>query len=478
MYAFGLAMGVILAQSLGFDSNDLVKRLGSPSYAEREAALNSLERLGGEALPALQAAEGNNDPEVRERAALLRAKIEAKVLTRPTLVTLELKDRPLDEILAAISKRGLNRLDWLSTSREVRLRSLTLREPEPVPFWTAIDRFCESAALHYVPATRSKSVAIKEPQFRLFLSPGVESHYRSDDGPLRMELTSVYERRNIHLTPYSREELNGDSGVDPPPFYGENHAGVAIGLRLLVEPRLLIQRYGDAIITEAVDDRGQSLLREGEPQIHSWGISSHIPAQACISELVMRLQSPARPVRMIKRLRFKMPVEVVARGPKPLTLRLAGDEAKTARVGYTTVQVENPRQKDSLRVRHLELTLTSEERVPRFLALGTGLDVGRDPSETRPVRPEITANVLQIFDAEGRLFSGGNSPNIINERDGSLRVELRLEGRVPESFDEQAGPGIIRFGPGFMSAPAVLRYYEYKRAVVLAEFEFHDVAMP
>jgi hypothetical protein len=71
-----LALALLLGQASGgepplpkaTDIERLVKRLGSDSFEEREAASKALERVGEPALPALRQAIGSEDAEVRRRA--------------------------------------------------------------------------------------------------------------------------------------------------------------------------------------------------------------------------------------------------------------------------------------------------------------------------------------------------------------------------------------------------------------------------
>jgi hypothetical protein len=73
----------------------LIRRLGSDSYAEREAAARALEGLGAAALPALRTAARGPDPEVRARAGRLVEAIEGAGVIRAR-----------DEAVAAVGALG------------------------------------------------------------------------------------------------------------------------------------------------------------------------------------------------------------------------------------------------------------------------------------------------------------------------------------------------------------------------------------
>src|SRR4051812_11580173 len=97
-----LAFAVLTAQVPASDPSALVAQLGSARYARREAAASALEKLGRQALPALRSARDVKDPEIRSRASALITRIEGGLLTKPTLVTLDYRDRPLGEVIRSI----------------------------------------------------------------------------------------------------------------------------------------------------------------------------------------------------------------------------------------------------------------------------------------------------------------------------------------------------------------------------------------
>src|SRR4051812_47892529 len=91
------------APGLGPDA--LIARLGSPRYADREAATAALRRLGPAALPALRSARSARDAEVRARAAALLERVESELMVRPTLVRLDYRDRPLAEVVKDLGRQ-------------------------------------------------------------------------------------------------------------------------------------------------------------------------------------------------------------------------------------------------------------------------------------------------------------------------------------------------------------------------------------
>src|SRR4051794_41727940 len=92
------------------DAEQLVKRLASPRFAEREAAFKALEALGPAALPALRGALADNDPEVRRRVGDLVARFErdadSAAAFLPTKVRLKADGVPLGDVVRDLVKQS------------------------------------------------------------------------------------------------------------------------------------------------------------------------------------------------------------------------------------------------------------------------------------------------------------------------------------------------------------------------------------
>ena len=107
----GLVLGLIALQAVDDRGPAaLVTRLGAPKYVDRETAGEELVKLGRAAVPALLKACQSSDPEVRLRAEIVIARIEAGELLAATRIRLDLRDRPLTEAAAEIAKASGTRL--------------------------------------------------------------------------------------------------------------------------------------------------------------------------------------------------------------------------------------------------------------------------------------------------------------------------------------------------------------------------------
>jgi hypothetical protein len=463
-------IALTVGQVPAVDASELVKRLGSDRFGEREAAAAALETLGADALPAIRAATDSNDLELRTRAESLRAKIESNELTRSSLIRLDVTDRPLDAIVADSESRWPSRLAWHpDTPEPARRRTVTVREPAPLPFWAAIDRLCRAGGLQYIPGSPD-GPGSTIPQFRLFLAPGTAYCPRSDTGPLRFELTSIRHFRQINLIPNPSSAGGLGTRGSPPPPFGHRREDFHVELRVLAEPRMLISRLGEAHVAVAIDDLGHSLLPGGKPGTQNCALGT-IPAQACIM-FGLSMRHPERAGKLIKRLRMSIEVEVVARKPDRLVIPLAKARGKTFRIGKTSIQViglgTDPSGHPSV-----ELKIAMDEETARRLTQALHLELPNTWGE--PVRPEVTGNVIQVFDQHGRQFPWTGAC----QADGpSVSASLSLCPEGGPTIPEPTSRGAVPLEAKETAIPTELHYFDLARAIVRAPIEFSDIPMP
>ncbi len=156
----GLALGVavgnppaptpVAATVPGPTVSELITRLGSEDFRERETAVVDLQKAGAGAIPALRDATNSSDPEVRRRASGILFKLQrasdSTGLLAPKKVSLTYRNMPLGSAINDLKTRtGLN--ITLDTTRIADpLRKLTCVTGE-VPLWDALEQFCTAAGL-------------------------------------------------------------------------------------------------------------------------------------------------------------------------------------------------------------------------------------------------------------------------------------------------------------------------------------------
>lgn len=250
--------------------------------------------------------------------------------------------------------------------------------------------------------------------------------------------------------------------------------GWRLRLRLLAEPRLLIDRHGQIEVHEALDDRGQSLLPPGDGPRLGYSGSDFIPAQAAISlGLGMPLVRPEKPGTKIAKLRLTIPLAVLSRRPEPLVVPLSGAIGQTFQrdqMVVTWLGASKDRQGHTL----ISFRIRDEVYVPMSMN-GAGSEVWR------PARPEVTPSFLQVFDEQGRQFPwvGGAEEGNDDERvspEALAKLTLWPEGgvAVPEGADRPIVPPDARQ----TAAPTTLHVFEASRAVIRATFTLRDIPLP
>jgi hypothetical protein len=149
----GLVIGVAAAADPPAPApsvSELISRLGSGDFREREAATAALHKAGPGAIPALREAARSDDPEVRGRAAgvlfRLQRTAESEALLAPKKLKLEYRNAPLGVAVNDLAARtGLNLT--LDPSRIADpLRTVTCATGA-LPVWEAVERFCAAAGL-------------------------------------------------------------------------------------------------------------------------------------------------------------------------------------------------------------------------------------------------------------------------------------------------------------------------------------------
>ena len=277
MAACLLTIGALLVAADEPDPAGWVRRLGSDRFAERVEATRALERLGKAALPALRAAKDSRDPKVRVRVAALLETLDRGAdvnrLTRPTLIKLDFRDRPLSEVIDALNARydlGLTfqfgplpprgmRMSFVSPTQkakeaEIRSRRVTLEADRALPFWEAVDRLCEAGHLEHDLHPQGR-FGLSKGRFLLYAGVGGTS-VSSDSGPFRVKVVGLHSTFEQN---FAEAAIPGGGRPGPPARHG---GGGNLPLRMTVipEPGLVIRQVGPPTFVEAVDDRDRSLL--------------------------------------------------------------------------------------------------------------------------------------------------------------------------------------------------------------------------
>src|SRR5262245_27024112 len=240
----GLVVLTLLSWTATPDVAALIARLSSPAEAERDEAAGALEELGRPALPPLRQARVTAAPELRGRITTLIDLIERQRLLSSTRVQLNFEDRPLADVVETLRRE--TGFPLTLGAETLGIRRVTLREMEPVAFWSVLDRLESSLPVRHRPEYRFSRFG-GELNIRLDQSDGPRVP-TSDAGPFRVYLVRLSRHDEVRPTrvpsrPKTRESLTAE-------------------LHVFGEPGLALNQVGAVVLGKVTDDRGRDLRPE------------------------------------------------------------------------------------------------------------------------------------------------------------------------------------------------------------------------
>ncbi|HEU5119128.1 MAG TPA: hypothetical protein VFT74_21235, partial [Isosphaeraceae bacterium] len=177
--------------------DELVSKLGSPRFSEREEAAAALRDLGREALPALRQSRQATDLEIRTRVRALIEEIETNLMIQPTRVRLNFQNQTIAEVARQLGEQANVSINVIDNNLGMRsLQKVTLVETEPVPFWKALDELCRQGNLQLNHGVQIVGVgpANRLPVLSLFPTT-MSSPPSSISGPFRVSVLSLVDHK-------------------------------------------------------------------------------------------------------------------------------------------------------------------------------------------------------------------------------------------------------------------------------------------
>jgi hypothetical protein len=421
------------------EAEQLVEKLGSQDYAEREAATKRLDELGALALDALRAACRSENPEVADRAKDLVRKIERRVASdstlAPTMVELGAKDAALDEVLAALSKQagcevvlgGLN-------PEELAAKKITVATNK-VPFWTAVLKVCDAAGLQIAGAGG-------------FLAPGAMPYRPRADAKIRVatdvNAAVILEARDG--TKPRPASVHGAILVEAHTPSGKT-SGSAAALQLWPEPKVPWQHVVHVRVAKATDGDGRKLVPD--LALPPAPAPKFFPGGKFAPESV----TDPRPNPREALVKFK-PGEEPAQVARELTGTALG-WVRSAPEPLVTVALDPKKAVKATGRAGVELTATVRTENGKPVA---EVWLAYDPLAVEPVRTtdslsdvatergstNRTVHGLRVADADGRAFA----PSLAASRSDftwDKRIELKLTLALPVEEKGPTEPGKVVF---------------------------------
>jgi hypothetical protein len=384
------------------------------------------------------------DAGVRERASVLWETIQRDLMTRPSLVRLVGPDRPITGVLADFEAQTGLRSEHDPASPD---RLVTLREPAPVPFWTALERL-GLGGIGYQNLGDGKFP-------RLYLRDVSAPAFTSTAGPFRVSLTGLHLHRDRQLIrgPWVRIDRFGQR-IDVP---SEDLKGESVtffgGLEVMVEPRMWFTQEAPARLTEARDDLGQSLVPDPADLATTLSDNAHFAfrpgsgvAQAWTE---FRLRPTDHPGR-VARLRGVVPVMLHIRRPEPtLVIPLSDAAGKTFRCDDAKFTIQT----------------VDDSPTGTNVSMTVRLNVDRVDLPGNPDGELITSRLRVIGEHQLQLTAAAGTV-------------------LADSIGSGSGDGRTRsvyrwtIGTHRNGRATHLRYYGMVRVPFEAAFEFRDVPLP
>ncbi|MBY0526186.1 MAG: hypothetical protein K2R98_22520 [Gemmataceae bacterium] len=485
----GLVAALVCPQAvLGESQPDsiahLVKQLGSIRFAERQAALQSLDEMGTAALDQLRPATQSTDPEIRRRALELVERIEKRSETgrvlAPRRIRLVYADAKLSDAIADLAQKTGVRLEMDASKAAWLQRRITL-DTGDVALWDAVELFCRTAGVvdrsllpqSAGPVKEIRETDLKDQMFKKLVATDVQL-----TDPQKPTLT-------IHVTPGSGPVVptcrSGPLRIralnNAVPGWGQTPGTTELVCSLDVTPEPGSQWLGiiEVRIDKAIDGCAQELSQvinheTAGGNVYGWGnpmlirrqmqinFDGYGPAASSTNQIDVRLWAGKKPSVSLKRLQGAI-VGQMKTEPQSLIevadiLKASGREFQDK--NGTTLQIlQVESQKDGVVKVQFQLSGTPDDG-----GMGMG---GRFAKPM--IRSAGQFQNLSLRDGKGRPYALLNMEN-----DGGPRF-LQNGGMLHTAtmyFQVQAGQG----------EPATLVLTGRRTVWVEAPFVLENVPMP
>jgi hypothetical protein len=371
---------------------NLVRRLGSDAFTERDAAEAKLSSLWPAARDHLLAATTSADPEVRLRAKNLLRRLKIDELWAASKVRCHVHEASAAATLATITEQTGNRVlagDQYGAFRETFV-DLEIAEGS---FWEAIDSLCQRSGNRVRPHYDTRRPG-------LVLAGGNPGRYPiAYAGPVRMQMLRA---RRAFTEEFDYERLDGD----------ESHT-FQFELQAMWEDRFRLIAYrSHPELVEAITDTGARIIA-AQAAASGWNVAGSGTRQVSMS---LRLQPPAISAKQLDTLWLKWGLVAI------------GDPAQIEIEDLNSTQ---PHFQDDVEVVVQKFQQGPKSRCELTLLVVRELVI---PEPQELIFDELE---VELFDLQGRAFHRQGQANSLGDQGATLKLTFSGD-------DETAAPKALR----------------------------------
>jgi hypothetical protein len=302
----------------------LIEQLGDEDFRKRELANRLLRSFGPDVLPELRQAHEQADVEVRRRLDDLIGQFETAVLLAPKKVTLDVRQKPLREIFAEISRQTGYKIEPFGGNEQ---QPYTFHF-DRVPFWQALDEISRTSGM-MVQQNYGDNVVRLHAQDRF--SPHV-----CYDGCFRLVANSIQQSRTIDFSTQSRI-----------PTGAHRFESLGFNFCIFAEPKLPLLGVGEPRLEAVYDSEHNSMIPlpngpEGMPPGGNVITRYGNGYRTFFQQTQLTLARPAEKAGSVKVLKGTLPVTLLTEEkPEVVTDQVLQAKGKKFKVANTSFAIED-----------------------------------------------------------------------------------------------------------------------------------------
>jgi len=378
------------------DTPALVAQLSDESFTVRESAQLQLTEAGEPLAAQLRSALSNaTDEERRSRLEAILKQIGEDAIIGPSRVTIDCQDMPLEQVVAEINRQvrgspiSYPRENWNNTPGP----TVTLHVRRQ-PLWAVLRSICEQ--------TGTLDISPGDNGIRLSLGCGALTRAPAAvSGPLLIVASRITHQKSVEFTQGAQRSSD-----------------FAVHFTALAEPKLKIMPGAASVrLTEAVDDRGNSLLPPGSIDETYGGGSPFWSFQT-------RLRFPDNPGTQISSIAGQLTFNAASRFESIELTDLANARNAQSDIGHFRFIVR-------------QVTQTNDNR---FEVAVAAVAPPGEPEEFNRLQQLLYSAELRLLDTEGRSIMRSAGPNFTPSERGNTIEMTTLFDRNLSDGRPAAGP--------------------------------------